>query len=939
MKALLLFLLAVLMTACPAESLPPRLVEANHLFATGQGLEALRIYRALVQEATAADSLSPASRECFAGALAGQIRAALRFGDRTLADSSIDLATRTFPEDARLLILAGCCAEKRGALDRATQLWKEATRIAPSSLEARFRLAEAERVLDATAGLAAPYQWFVDEYNRRKKVSPEDLEWIGRACVRLEKYEEDGAQKAYQEALDASPALEPLLVAKADLWLDRYDETSALKFYGEALQVNPQSIEALLGIAQANRERGDFSGCKRALQKILELNPSEPLALALSADLSFYDQLNEEGQSFLERGYASNPHHLTLLAVEATYAIRRKRWDDLEKVSLKASSFYGNPSEFHFQLAECLERNYLFREADHHHALCLASDPGNKRAVAARAMLAARITAASAELALEGMKSAFQSDRFHLRLFNMRNLFTSREKFERLESPHFILRIAPEAGEVYGQLALDSLEETYSDLSAKYHHEHPGKTLVEVYEDPDDFSIRIAGLPGTGLAGVCFGDIVILMAPRRSRMAAINWGNNLRHELAHTFSLALTESRIPRWYTEGLSVLEEWDPGTSADPLLTQAYRQGSLVGVQALDLNFHRPDNVGVVGQVYAQSGEVVRFLTGKFGFEIHQQLLERFRTGQTTTEVVPAVTGLSLDEINAAVKDLVRKRIDLGPPLSPLAMTAVPDPADIEAASSEQGRLLKEIEGLAGRDQWEEALGKINGWLEHHPASRSLLEARATAAFRAGQKREARKTAEALLTSGTPSYAAEFVLGMLDRDNKKWDRSIAHFLAAQKLRPRFVGPGSPIREVEEIERKRQNALGLAEALRMRLTVQPTDGKSFLELAKLGLDLNKPEWVREGIRQAAFTEPFSPETQLAWARHLLAEGKPHEALVRFRVAARLDEQSGRAQLGIAQALMAASSPEGALHAAEKALELDPTLEEAKTLLGSFANP
>ena len=43
---------------------------------------------------------------------------------------------------------------------------------------------------------------------------------------------------------------------------------------------------------------------------------------------------------------------------------------------------------------------------------------------------------------------------------------------------------------------------------------------------------------------------------RRPRNHAFNWGMVLTHELAHVFAIQLSRSRVPRWFTEGLSELE-----------------------------------------------------------------------------------------------------------------------------------------------------------------------------------------------------------------------------------------------------------------------------------------------------------------------------------------------------------------------------------------------
>ena len=77
--------------------------------------------------------------------------------------------------------------------------------------------------------------------------------------------------------------------------------------------------------------------------------------------------------------------------------------------------------------------------------------------------------------------------------------------------------------------------------------------IFELYGDPHDFAVRTVGLPAIGVAGVCFGRVITSQAPTNH---AFNWGMVLAHELAHVFAIELSRSRVPRWFTEGLSEVE-----------------------------------------------------------------------------------------------------------------------------------------------------------------------------------------------------------------------------------------------------------------------------------------------------------------------------------------------------------------------------------------------
>ena len=53
-----------------------------------------------------------------------------------------------------------------------------------------------------------------------------------------------------------------------------------------------------------------------------------------------------------------------------------------------------------------------------------------------------------------------------------------------------------------------------------------------------------------GVQGVCFGKVVTALSPRGG---PFNWEQIVWHELAHVFAVQRSRSRVPRWFTEGLS--------------------------------------------------------------------------------------------------------------------------------------------------------------------------------------------------------------------------------------------------------------------------------------------------------------------------------------------------------------------------------------------------
>ena len=104
----------------------------------------------------------------------------------------------------------------------------------------------------------------------------------------------------------------------------------------------------------------------------------------------------------------------------------------------------------------------------------------------------------------------------------------------------------------YFQAELDRALATYEK---KYHFKLNGPVQVEVYPDHEDFAVRTMGMPGLGALGVTFGNRTSpWIRPAARKPGQFHWDSTMWHELSHVYVLAMTNSRVPRWFTEGLAV-------------------------------------------------------------------------------------------------------------------------------------------------------------------------------------------------------------------------------------------------------------------------------------------------------------------------------------------------------------------------------------------------
>jgi hypothetical protein len=220
--------------------------------------------------------------------------------------------------------------------------------------------------------------------------------------------------------------------------------------------------------------------------------------------------------------------------------------------------------------------------------------------------------------------------------------------------------------------------------------------VIEIYPDHEDFVVRTTGMPGLGILGVTFGYLLAMDSPSGHPEQSYHWGTTLWHEMAHVFTLEATGHLVPRWFSEGISVYEEWEtgpnPGIRLPVAVYQAIADETFLPIAELDRGFIRPAYAGQVQVSYMQAGLICELIVAEFGFDALVELLEQFAGGADTPKAIEAVLGIEPSEFDKAFAAFVDDRfgplIDgLDPWLealqaSLLAMVAADWPATIESA-----------------------------------------------------------------------------------------------------------------------------------------------------------------------------------------------------------------------------------------------------------------
>src|SRR5690606_18556066 len=220
--------------------------------------------------------------------------------------------------------------------------------------------------------------------------------------------------------------------------------------------------------------------------------------------------------------------------------------------------------------------------------------------------------------------------------------------------PAVILRLHKDQAPVLEPYVLDLVHRSIDTYTERYGFELKEPVVVELYPEHDDFAVRVGGLPGIGLLGVTFGYLVAMDSPTARSDSDFHWGTTLWHEMAHVFTLEATDHLVPRWFSEGVSVFEEWStgplPGRHLPVAFLQAVSEDKLLPVAELDRGFIRPTYESQIIVSYMQAGLVCELIAERFGQEALQRMLAEYRNGADTVTALEAALGITAEAFDDA-------------------------------------------------------------------------------------------------------------------------------------------------------------------------------------------------------------------------------------------------------------------------------------------------
>jgi cellulose synthase operon protein C len=564
--------------------------------------------------------------------------AALAHGNPAEAES---LARARPADDPAAVAVLAHIAIEHGRYDEASAALQPAAARAPLS-DAALELG----LLQQRLGRTAPASRLLNTIHEQSPEDPVSRLRAARAAAALGRPREANGLFRAALAFGPDPAIDS---AWGWHFVDKHQLAEAVKSFQQVLARDDRWAPAHAGLARALAEDNPPAAAAAA-GRALEIDPHLADAELLLAELDLDNTHYPEARERIDRVLAWNPAHLDAIALSAAINYVRGDKAGFDRDVARALSINPSFGEIYRAAAELSARNYRFDEAVSLARQATTSDPANARAHAELGMHLMRTgDEAAARAALD---QAFKIDAYDPVTFNLLGLLDKLDKFVEIREGDIILKLDPAEAPVMREYAMPLAQDALKTLSQKYNFTPQGPILVEVFPRHDDFAVRTLGLPGMlGALGACFGRVVTLDSPHAREPGSFSWQATLWHEMAHVITLQMSQQRIPRWLTEGISEYEEGQAhaewGREMEVPFALALERGKALKLKDLNSGFTSPETIALA---YFEASLLVDHIVRTFGNDKLQALVRSYGEGAEGNAAVEKIMGVSIDDLQTS-------------------------------------------------------------------------------------------------------------------------------------------------------------------------------------------------------------------------------------------------------------------------------------------------
>ncbi|OFV93036.1 MAG: hypothetical protein A3G76_13735 [Acidobacteria bacterium RIFCSPLOWO2_12_FULL_65_11] len=784
-------------------------------------------------------------------------------------DQIESLTSAIDPADPNVVALKARAAIARGRYQEAEAMLRPVADRAPSS-EAALALGllrdmlgreDAQAVLLRVAALG----------NRTN--DPIELARAARALRALGRSRD--ANTLYQAAASGARDDVAIHTAWGELFLETYNITEAFKSFQMVLEADARWVPALVGAAWALVDDNPPQAVALA-QQALTINPSSVDAYVFLARQAVDADQRDEARQLLQKALAVNPSSLDARAIVAGMAYVEDKPAEFDAEVARTLAIAPTRGDVYRVAGEMTAHSYRFDEAVELTRRGLAIEPGNARALAALGTHLLRTgDEPGARAALE---ASFKVDPYDVVTFNLLAMLDTLDKFETVTDGNLIFRMPKDDAPLLREYAVPLAHQALDTLGKRYEFTARGPILVEIFSKHDHFAVRNVGLPGMiGALGACFGRVVTLDSPKAQPPGTFQWEATLWHELAHVITLQMSNQRLPRWLSEGISVFEEgrarpeW--ARQQDIEFATLLERGETLKLGDLNAAFTDPRKISIA---YFQAALLVEHLAAVYGDAGLRKLVSSFTQGISTATALKVALDTSFDELQPGFDQLVDRRFAS----LRRAMATRPEDATVMQLPLPALRLY--------------------------------------AADRAG------------------SYIVQMALGRALRREQQLDEAMAVFEKAAALVPIAQGADSPHAQMAAIAVEKNDRARAISELTALVAVDFDNVNAARQLASLLRQggVTDPARLQPVYQRIAAVDPFDADAHSMLGRLAMQRNEPEVASREFRAVVAL----GPVDRAVALTDLAESYVRGGKTAEAKkqtlaALEIAPSYERAQILL------
>lgn len=480
------------------------------------------------------------------------------------------------------------------------------------------------------------------------------------------------ANSYFQQAQTAEPENATVRLRWGELFYQTYQYQEAYNLFSEALTLDLENAYAHIGAARA-LQGGDAEAVNIHMAAVVDNVFAAPGAklrglVMMTRSAMEQDQYEKAHEILAQAKTLAEENDLPqmeLHALEGALAfMQREPHQSFIAAALMEAPVYGDAWAIPGYFASIIRR---YKESGEFYEQAVEVQPNHWEAHLELGQNYLRLNQVTP--AVNHVRASYAGDAFNPKTINMlRLLDTFLEDMEVLNYPNppegpfpsLVLRLSKEESPVLEKYARELSEQSIAAYTERYRFTPKEPVIVEIYPNHEDFVVRSIGMPGVGILGVTFGYLFAMDSPTaHPRGEAYHWGTTLWHEMAHVFTLEATNHLVPRWYSEGISVFEEWRtgpiPGRKIPHNVLQAMAEGKFLPVAQLDDGFMRPTYEDQVIVSYMQAGLVFEFIDLEFGFDKIVDILYQFNDGTTAVAALEKTLGISAAQFDAAFKQFI--------------------------------------------------------------------------------------------------------------------------------------------------------------------------------------------------------------------------------------------------------------------------------------------